>query len=188
MVATIEISGRELNVDRALGEYVKKRAQKLDKFLPGVDEVKVDLAYRKSARAAEDRYKAQITLKGKTFVLRAEEKTDQVNSAFDAALEKIQRQMRRYKGKHYNNKGNEAIPTTQEIVEIEAEDEEETPTEIVRHKRFLLLPMNPAEAVEEMRLLGHENFYVFYNMEASCVSLLYQRGDGSYGLIDTEIA
>ena len=48
--------------------------------------------------------------------------------------------------------------------------------------------MDEAEAIEQMKLLGHENFFVFYNMDASCVSVMYQRGDGSYGLIDTEIA
>jgi putative sigma-54 modulation protein len=45
-----------------------------------------------------------------------------------------------------------------------------------------------AEAVEQMALVGHEQFFVFFNMDAGCVSVLYKRGDGSYGLIDTEIA
>lgn len=188
MAAKVEISGRELKVDKSLEDYVQKRALKLDKFIPGVEEVAVDLAHRKSARAAQDRFKAQITIKGKTFVLRAEERTDQITTAFDAALEKIQRQMKRYKGKHFNNKGSEAMPLEQEIMEIEADEEEDIPAEIVRKKHFLLHPMTAIEALDQMNLLGHENFFVFYNMDAGCVSLLYSRGDGTYGLIDTEIA
>ncbi|MCW5875789.1 MAG: ribosome-associated translation inhibitor RaiA [Anaerolineales bacterium] len=187
MAATVEISGRDLKVDKTLEDYVSKRAKKLDRYLPAVEEVKVDLAHHKSAKAAQDRYKAQITLRGTTFVLRAEERAEQINTAFDTALEKIQRQMERYKGKHFSSKGNQAVPTDQELAELDAEEDEGL-EEIARRKRFLLHPMTPAEALEQMRLLGHDSFFVFYNMEANGVSVLYQRGDGRYGLIDTEIA
>ena len=39
-----------------------------------------------------------------------------------------------------------------------------------------------------MNLLGHENFFIFFNMETNSVNVLYTRRDGSYGLIDTEMA
>jgi putative sigma-54 modulation protein len=52
----------------------------------------------------------------------------------------------------------------------------------------MLHPMSEGEAIEQMRLLGHQDFFVFYNMEANGVSVLYRRGDGNFGLIDTELA
>jgi putative sigma-54 modulation protein len=187
MTAAVEIFGRELNVDRTLEVYVQSRAEKLDRYMDGVEGVRVELAYKKGAKAADDRYKAQITLRGKKFVLRAEERTDQVSTAFDAALDKIQRQMERYKGKHFSGKA-KAKETQQELVEAETVVADEPAALIARTKKFMLYPMDVAEAVEQMELVGHEQFFVFFNMDAGCVSVLYKRGDGSYGLIDTEIA
>ncbi|MEX2143389.1 MAG: ribosome-associated translation inhibitor RaiA [Anaerolineales bacterium] len=187
MATSVEIFGREMQVDKTLEDYVQSRAEKLDRYLDGVETVRVELGYKKGAKSADDRYKAQITLRGKKFVLRAEERTDQVSSAFDAALDKIQRQMERYKGKHYQNKI-KAAPTTQEIIEAETSLAERPVEKIGRTKKFLLLPMNAAEAVEQMALLGHEQFFIFYNMDEACVSVLYKRGDGNYGLINTELA
>lgn len=187
MATNVEIFGRDMKVDKTLEDYVQKRAEKLDRYLDGVEGVRVELGYKKGARAADDRYKAQITLRGKKFVLRAEERTDQVSSAFDAALDKIQRQMERYKGKHYQTKIKAKL-TQQEIVEAEAAATQAPAVEIARTKKFLLQPMNVAEAVEQMDLVGHEQFYIFYNMDAGCVSVLYKRNNGSYGLINTEIA
>ena len=40
---------------------------------------------------------------------------------------------------------------------------------------------------EQMDLLGHEDFFIFFNMETNSVNVLYHRRDGSYGLIDTEV-
>jgi putative sigma-54 modulation protein len=68
----------------------------------------------------------------------------------------------------------------------EYEEEEEEPL-IVRRKRFMLAPMDEREAVEQMKLLGHENFFVFYNANTSEFNVLYRRRDGTYGIIIPEI-
>jgi putative sigma-54 modulation protein len=47
--------------------------------------------------------------------------------------------------------------------------------------------MNEYEAVEQMNLLGHDNFFIFYNGETNKINVLYRRRDGSYGLIEPEI-
>lgn len=185
---TVDIFGHELKVDEALQKYVDTRASKLDRYINGVEDARVDLSYRASARDAADRYKAQITLRGKKFVLRAEQKSDQIQTAFDAALERIQRQIERYKGKRYRGKGDAASISDQAAEEVAALYEEEPEVEVARRKKFLLHPMSEGEAIEQMNLLGHQNFFVFYNMETSGVSVLYRRGDGDFGLIDTELA
>lgn len=186
-MATVEIFAHELKLDEPLRDYVNNKASKLERYMDEVAEARVDLSFRKATRAAQDRFKAQITLRGKGFVLRAEEQTDQIHSAFDAAIDKIQRQMERYKGKHYRNRTSEVELTEQELAEAERQEAEQS-TDFARQKKFLLYPMSPAEALEQMRLLGHEEFFVFYNMDAACVSVLYRRGDGNFGLIDTEVA
>lgn len=189
MTLEVEIYGRNMEVTDRIKDYVNKKVSRLDRFLNDVDEARVDLAYVKSARSAADRQVAQITVRGKGIVLRSEERADDIYSALDTALEKMQRQMERYKGKHYHGRGNGRIGTEMsEQVEIEEEEEEEETTPIIaRRKRFDLTPMDEMEAIEQMNMLGHENFFVFYNINTNRINVLYHRRDGTYGLIDPDI-
>jgi putative sigma-54 modulation protein len=57
---------------------------------------------------------------------------------------------------------------------------------VVRRKRFALTPMDEAEAIEQMQMLGHEAFFVFYNADTNRVNVLYRRRNGDLGLIDPE--
>ena len=59
---------------------------------------------------------------------------------------------------------------------------------IQRRKRHLLTPMDEREAIDQMLLLDHEDFFVFLNAANDHVNVLYRRRDGSLGLIETEIA
>jgi putative sigma-54 modulation protein len=187
MTLEVEIYGRNLEITERIQEYVEKKVSKLDRYLSNIEEARVDLAYVKSARNANDRQVAQITIRGKGFILRAEERSDNIFAAIDATLSKMQRRISRYKGKRYRGRGDGR--TVSEFVEesIPEEVEEEKPT-IARRKRFMLHPMNEDEAVEQMALLGHEDFFVFYNAITNAVNVLYKRRDGSYGLIEPEIA
>ena len=56
-----------------------------------------------------------------------------------------------------------------------------------RRKRFALTPMTEMEAPEQMQLLGHEEFFLFYNGNTNAVNVLYHRRDGTYGLIEPEV-
>ncbi len=68
-----------------------------------------------------------------------------------------------------------------------ADETDRLPPIIARRKQFRILPMNEFEAVEQMNLLGHDNFFIFYNAETNRINVLYRRRDGSYGLIEPEI-
>jgi putative sigma-54 modulation protein len=65
----------------------------------------VELAHHKAARDAQDRNVVQITVFGKGFTLRSEERADEALAAFDQALDNMQRQIERYKGKKYHGRG-----------------------------------------------------------------------------------
>jgi putative sigma-54 modulation protein len=47
--------------------------------------------------------------------------------------------------------------------------------------------MDENEAIEQMSLLGHDNFFVFFNANTQKVNVLYTRRDGTFGLIEPEI-
>lgn len=188
VVLKVQVFGRDMDVSDKLGEYVSKKTNKLDRYINDIQDAQVDLKHAKTAREAQDRYVAQITIRGKGYTLRAEERTDDIRSAFDAALEKMQRQISRYKGKHYRGKGDGTSLAEEAMAMMEPIGEEEASPEIARRKKFFLKPMDEDEAIEQMKLLGHEDFFIFYNATTNAVNVLYRRRDSSYGLIDTEIA
>jgi putative sigma-54 modulation protein len=186
MTLDVQVYGRNIEVTDRIFEYARKKVSKLDRYLSDVDEARVDISYIKSARSAADRQVAQITVRGKGYILRAEERSDDVFTALDAALEKLQRQMERYKGKRQKGRG-DGKPASEVIPAVVEEEGEEDRSLIVRRKKFVLTPMDELEALEQMKLLSHEDFFVFYNSVTNSINVLYLRRDGLYGLIETEI-
>lgn len=187
MTLEVEIYGRSMDVTDHLKEYVDKKVSKLDRYLPDIDEARVDLAYVKSARSAADRQVAQITIRGKGFILRSEERADDIYAALDTAIDKMQRRIERFKGKRTRGRGDgkSAAEVVAQPV-VEEETAELGPT-IVRRKHFPLSPMDELEAIEQMSLLGHENFFIFFNVNTNAINILYRRRDGNFGLIEPEI-
>lgn len=186
MTLEVEIYGRNIEITEQIDEYVTKKVSKLDRYLNGIEEARVDLAYSKSARSAADRQIAQITVRGKGFILRSEERADDIFAAIDSASDKMQRRIERYKGKRYRGRGDGKTFT--DIVPFELEEEIEEPEmQIVRRKRFTVAPMDEQEAMDQMSLLGHEDFFVFFNVNTNGINILYKRRDGTYGLIEPDI-
>jgi len=137
--------------------------------------------------SAADRQVAQITVRGKGFILRSEERADDIFSAIDSALDKMQRRIERYKGKRYRGRGDGRSAAEVVAAPIEVDDDDEPGPLIARRKQFLLSPMDEYEAIEQMSLLGHLNFFIFYNANTNKINVLYLRRDGSYGLLEPEI-
>src|SRR5690349_24180876 len=184
MTQKIETVAHSMRLTDNVRDYVEKKAAKLERHLQEIDEIRVELSHIKSARSALDRQVAQITVHGKGFMLRSEERADDIRAAFDAALEKIQRQIDRYKGKHYHGRGNGRSAAEVAEEDLPVDETGELLPLIGRRKKFVVLPMNEDEAVEQMRLLGHDNFFIFFNAEQNSIQVLYRRRNGTYGLIE----
>jgi len=187
MTVKVEISTHNLELSKRLEEYITKKASKLDRHLEALEEVRVDLAYEKTARDSDDRQVAQVTVRGKGILLRAEERTDDIFAAYDTALEKLNRQIERYKGRRYRGRGD-----GRSLAEAAAEPSDAEPVEagevISRRKAFRLTPMDEVEAIEQMHLLSHDDFFVFLNSVTQQVNVLYRRRNGTLGLIETDVA
>jgi len=184
---TVQVHNIELT-DR-LKDYVTRKAGRLDRYLDTIEAVQVDLSYAKSARSAADRQVAQITVRGKGVLLRAEERSDDIFASFDAVMDKVERQAERFKGKHWRNRGDgrSASQVAPEAPPMPS-NAPASSRNVVRRKTFPLSPMDENEALEQMELLGHEDFFLFLNAVTNQVNVLYRRRDGSYGLIEPEIA
>lgn len=186
MTLKVDIFGRNLEITEHINEYVLRKASKLDKHLGDIDEARVDLEYQKSARSASDRQVAQITLRGRGYILRVEERADDIFAAYDAAMEKMMRQIERLKGKRDIGRG-DGKSAAEVSGPIEETAVEEPLAEIVRRKEFTIVPMDENEAIDQMKLMGHENFFIFYNANTNAINVLYHRRDGSYGLIEPKV-
>jgi putative sigma-54 modulation protein len=181
MAVKVDIFVHNMEVDDRTRDFITKKASKLDRYLGEIEQVKVDLSYSKSARSATDRYVAQITVRGRRALLRTEERSDELRTAFDQTIDKMQRKLERYKGKHYRGRGDGRSAT--EVAPILEKAPEEPASIISKHKTFDLVPMSEADALEQMKMLGHDNFFIFFNIETGTINVLYHRRDGTYGLI-----
>ena len=186
MSSKVEVQTRNIKLTERIEEYVEKKASGLDHYLPAIEEVRVELLHYKAARDANDRNVAQVTAYGKGFTLRSEERGDEILAAFDHAIDKMQRQIERHKGKRYHGRGDgrSASDVAEEI--IDDETGEVSPL-FAKKKKFVLYPMTEDEAIVQMRDLGHDNFFIFYNGNTNKVNVLYRRRNGSYGLIEPEL-
>jgi putative sigma-54 modulation protein len=181
----LSIKGKNVEVTDRLQEYVEKKMGKLDRYLPSISEVWVELSVEET-KAAQDRQVCQVTVRSNGAILRAEERSDDMFTSIDIVLDKMYRQIARYKGKRKNRWRGSTAPA--EPLPLEFEEElEEVPSGIVRYKRFPMVPMLPEEAVEQMELLGHD-FFVFFNADEGQINVLYRRKDGNYGVIQPELA
>lgn len=186
MAVKIEIVTKNMDLTDRINEYVNKKLSRFDRFLSDILETRVDLSFVKSARNAADRHVAQVTIRGRGYILRTEERAADIFAAFDASMEKMERQIERLKGKRARGRG-DGTPASEVAPEAATPTEETTAPIIARRKQFSLVPMDEAEALEQMALLGHENFFIFYNINTNSINVLYRRRDGTYGIIEPKV-
>lgn len=188
MAATVVIQGRGIGVSDKIREYAEKKISKLDHYLPDIGEVRVDLSAERTARDADDRQVVQLTVPLRGAILRSEERSGDLFTSLDMALDKLHRQIERYKSKRHRGRGT-GVDLAEDALAFEEEVSVETdsgPT-IARRKKFPITLMTEAEAIEQMSLSQHEDFFIFYNADTAKINVLYLRTDGNFGLIEPEI-
>ena len=194
----ITIHGDGIKISEALDQYTRSRVDRLDRYLPNIAQVGVELAIIRTHRGADIAI-AQITVQhARGAILRAEERLDIENRntirfAINKAVDKLHRQIDRFKSKRKskNQKVRDKYRAT--VAELDAaedvpeyaatvDDAAAEATEILRRKQIELIPMNEEEAIEQLELLDH-NFYMFMNADSTQVNVLYRRDNGGYGIL-----
>lgn len=173
----VKVFGKNLEVTDALRQYAEKKAGKIGKFFAqDPPTTQVTFSIERGVHVVD------ITISINGLLLRGEEKSSDMYSSLDGAVEKIERQIHKYK-----TKINRRLREENRIVSPTPTGTEEVTAEpiIVRTKRFAIKPMHAQEAVMQMELLGHD-FFVFFNPEEEEVNVVYKRKDGNYGLIEPE--
>ena len=185
----LQINVHNMEMTPRLENYVEKKTARLDRYMPNLGEVRVDLTEQK-ARNAVERQVAQITVRDtRGTVLRAEERSSDIFAAIDTVIDKLYRQIKRYQGKRRRSRRSGADDWS-EMEPLPLADEvavDDVDASIVRRKRFPLMPMSPEEAIDQMELLGHD-FFVFFSVEDETTNVVYRRRDNTYGLLQPELS
>ena len=177
----INVRGKNIEATPALVDYANKKLSKLEKHFEKSTDAQVVLSVIREEHIVE------VTLNLNGLILRGEESTGDMYASIDMVVDKLERQVKKYKtrmNKSMRQRGMRIISEKHAAIEAEERMEEEAP-KLVRTKRFSLKPMTVEEAILQMDLLGH-NFFVFGNADDDSVNVVYKRKDGDYGLIEPE--
>ena len=172
----LRVKGRGVEVTDALRSYAEKRLGRLERQLPD-PQIELQLSAENNP-SIRDSHVAEATVRTKGPVLRARESSHDMRASIDQLVDKLERQVTRYREKRGRRRRasrqapEEGIPMSEE-------------PQIVRTKQFTVKPMTAEEAVLQLELVGHD-FFVFRNADSDEVNIVYRRREGGYGLIEPQ--
>ncbi len=194
------VTFRHMEATEALKSYARERLERIKKYLPDPIAVHVVMGTERYNHRVDVNLQLHNGLQ-----IAGHEETENMYSSIDLVVAKIERQVRRYKDKLRDHKGrtelsavrwthsvirdelptqalDESPETTAEASEVE--QAASVPPVIVRTEHFHAQPMSSSQAVMQLNLL-HKEFLVFRNEDSGQINVIYRRGDGSFGLIET---
>ena len=205
----VYISFRHMEPSEPLKDYAEEKVKRvLRKYIRDAFDAQITLSVEKF------RHIAKFLVSYRGLSIKCEESSDDMYSSIDLALDKLERQVRRYKDKLRERKPAEgreqffeysviAAPKEEEYDEYddaeeieggyedeveaaeEVEDAEPSKVDILKREKMSAEPMNVDEAL--MRIdLEQSDFVVFTNSETGIINVLYRVGDGNFGLIEPQ--
>ncbi len=162
------VRGRNIEVTDALKDHVTKKLTKLSKYF---DKNQVTAQARLGVE--KERHIVEVTIPIDGYLLRGEESGQDMYAAVDRVVDKLERQIDKFKKRVKPRRSGEGSKLVDEVPE----------PELVRKKTFPRKPMTVDEAMLQMDLLGHD-FFAFTNAETETINVLYRRQDGNYGLLE----
>jgi putative sigma-54 modulation protein len=189
------VTFRHMEPTESLKLYARERMERIHKYLPDPISCHVVLSTERHNHRIDVSFQLHNGLS-----IAGHEITENMYSSIDLCIAKIERQVRKYKGKLQEQQtrphGIEPMPWSHTIVEEAFEPDgaatsearpadEAAAFQVVRTEKFHANPMPVAAAIVQLNLL-QEPFLVFRNVEdAGRVAVIYRRDDGAYGLIET---
>lgn len=193
----VRVQGKHMTVTDALRQHAEQKLSKLPRHFDQIQDAQVVLSVSRN-RAVGRAQTAEVTVWCDGLVLRAEELSQDMYTSIDRAVEKLDRQIAKYRdriiekrrldvtrARRRTRRSAEAALRAGPPPKMEPAADEMLVPGIVRTKRFDLKPMTVDEATLQMELLGHA-FFVFRNSATHDVNVVYRRRAGDYGLIEPE--
>lgn len=196
------VTFRHMEPTEALKSYAKERMERVRKYLPDPIACHVVLSTERHNHRIDVTFQLHNGLQ-----VAGHEITENMYSSIDLCIAKIERQVRKYKGKLEGMKARphhvQAMPWSHSIVSeafqgiadgtnghattVAPEHHDAGPTpefKVVKTEKFHAQPMSVSDAIVMLNLT-HEPFLVFRSDTDGRVAVVYKREDGAYGLIET---
>lgn len=192
----LSVTFRHMEPTESLKAYARERMERIRKYLPDPISCHVVLSTERHNHRIDVNFQLHNGL-----TIAGHETTENMYSSIDLVIAKIERQVRKYKGKIEAQKARphhvDVLPWSHSIVNegFEQSDGAETPPasgeearplefQVVKTEKFHAQPLSVSDAIIQMNL-RHEEFLVFRSQSDGSVAVVYRREDGSYGLIET---
>jgi putative sigma-54 modulation protein len=175
----IIVTFRHIEPMESLKAYAEEKASKIEKYFDFPVEIHIVLAAEKFRRMAD------VTLNVNGTVIKAVEETEDVYSAIDQVMDKIEKQVKRYRDKTTRKRRPESLKNESSIQLEETEEVVGSGIEEPRieTEKLFAKPMDPEEAAMQIAIT-QQDFLVFRNSHTSDINVIYKRKDGNLGLIE----
>ena len=187
----LNITFRHFEPIDSLKNYAREKVERANKYLDRAGEAHVVLSLERHLHHAD------ITITSGPFVLRGREKSEDMYASIDLAMDKIERQLRRYKERLKHHREQDRVHHRQDLVAhlkvrhdvVEMPDPEnvpsapDAPSRVIKTNDLLVKRLNVDEAIMQMDLMNND-FLVFTNVATAEMNVVYRRKDGHYGLIE----
>ena len=182
----IIIKTHHVDITASIKDYVEKKLNKLENFFDKIQEIQVDLDVETFPNE-EDRQIVSATVYVPGSALIARESSKDLYASVDLMVDKLQRQLKKYKDKLRMKNRKQAMKTKRAIQKITinmlGEQAERSPEEDPS-RLYVPRPMHPEDAA--LILEGSDqSFLVFRNASNEKINVIYVTDDGDFGLIET---
>jgi putative sigma-54 modulation protein len=171
----INYVSKTLPMTDAMRSYAEKKLQRIQKFFDAPIDSTVTVTTLKSRQTVE----VLVHIGG--LYLKGAEKSEDFYASLDMAIDKIDRQVSRYKEKIKSRKHAEPVQGGLKMNVYDNESMDTEAPEIIITKDIDGKVMTVDEAVMQMDLLN-KGFFVFKNFNGD-INVVYRRDDGNIGLI-----
>ena len=169
----IKIAERHTDASQALREYVIEKTEALERFFDRIISVDVVLSVEKERQIAD--FHAHLTNRKR---INAREESTDMYASIDKAIDRLKRQLVKFKDQLLDVKGRSA--SSIQAGELE---EEILGKRIIRSEAYFQKPMTAEEAALQLDAIDKE-FLVFVDVETDQIAIIYRRRDGNFGLIE----
>ena len=166
------VYGENVTINEKMQAQIEERLSGLNKYVV-IDE---DQFAKVSVKVYGGSLKVEVNVPSKIGLLRSEVVHDDFTTAMDLAIDKLEDQIRRQKGR-LSRRHKESL------AESFYEENDETEEIPVRTKTLYVENMELDEAIVQMEMLSH-SFFIFRDNDSEKVAVVYKRNDGGYGLIE----
>ena len=168
----IVVTFRRMEPVESLRVYAQEKLSKIRKYLDTPIEAHVVLEVEKF------RHIADVTLSIDGATIKGVEETEDMYSAIDQVMDKIEIQVKRYRSKIRERRPE--APRGEAPEEAAAQVAEESAIVV---EKLVTKPMDPEEAAMQLNM-SQQDFLVFRNARSKEMNVLYKRRDGNLGLIE----